>query len=133
MECAARDQGSVPSGWGLAFSANHLFVDRWLPFARFGFSDGGGGAPLEGSVSIGTGYYLREKSDLLGLGLKWGRPSHKTYGSGLDDQYTIELLYRLQLLEHLAITPDIQVLLNPALNPDADVVGVFGVRARLAF
>jgi porin len=129
----ARDDAGVPSGWGVALSASHLFADRWLPFARFGFSDGGGGAPLEDSISIGTGYYLRDKSDMLGLGLNWGRPSHKNYGSGLADQYTIELFYRLQLLEHLAITPDVQLLINPALNPDADVVGVFGLRARLAF
>ena len=88
---------------------------------------------MEGSVSIGTGYYLREKGDLLGLGLNWGRPSHKTYGPGLRDQYTVELFYRLQLLEHLALTPDVQVLVNPATNPGADVVGVFGLRARLAF
>ena len=31
------------------------------------------------------------------------------------------------------IEPDVQVLINPALNPDADVVGVFGLRARLVF
>jgi porin len=51
----------------------------------------------------------------------------------LRDQYTVELYYRLQVLKHLAITPDIQVLVNPALNSDTDVVGVFGLRARLAF
>jgi porin len=129
----ARDEAGIPGGWGMAFSASHLFADRWLPFARFGWSDGGGGAFVEGAASVGAGYYLREKMDLLGLGLNWSRPSHKTYGAGLDDQYTIELFYRLQLLEHLALTPDVQVLVNPAQHPDADVIGVFGVRARLAF
>ena len=32
----------------------------------------------------------------------------------------------------LAITPDVQLLINPALNPDEDQIWVFGLRARLA-
>lgn len=69
----------------------------------------------------------------LPLGLHWGEPSERTFGPGLSDQYTFELFYRLQLLERLAITPDIQVLVDPALNPDTEVAAVFGLRARLAF
>jgi hypothetical protein len=33
----------------------------------------------------------------------------------------------------LAITPSLQLLIDPALNPLADEVLVFGVRMRLAF
>lgn len=129
----ARREAGIDDGWGVAASASYLIDERWLPFARIGWSDGGGGAFMEGAASVGVGYYLREKSDLLGLGLNWGRPSDTTFGSGLSDQYTFELFYRLQLLERLAITPDIQVLVDPALNPDTEVAAVFGLRARLAF
>jgi porin len=38
----------------------------------------------------------------------------------------------LQLTQELAITPDIQLLIDPALNPDEDSIWVFGLRARLA-
>jgi len=31
------------------------------------------------------------------------------------------------------ITTDLQLLINPALNPDQDSIWVFGLRARLAF
>jgi hypothetical protein len=32
-----------------------------------------------------------------------------------------------------AITPDIQVVVDPALNPDQEVIGFFGLRARFVF
>ena len=55
------------------------------------------------------------------------------FGSGLDDQYAFELFYRLQITRELAITPDIQLLINPALNPTEDSIFVLGLRGRLAF
>jgi hypothetical protein len=33
----------------------------------------------------------------------------------------------------LASTPTLQLLINPALNPDQNSIWVFGLRARLAF
>ena len=84
-------------------------------------------------MACGAGYYLRDQNDLLAVGLNWGRPSPETYGTRLGDEYTIELLYRVHLLNRLSVTPDVQIVINPALNPDADVVGVFGLRARLVF
>jgi len=51
----------------------------------------------------------------------------------LRDEYTIELLYRLNLLQRFTITPDVQVLFHPALNPGTDIVGVFGLQAWLVF
>lgn len=128
-----RSKAGVPHGWGAAMSANWLFGDRWLPFVRAGWSDGGGGALLEAAVAVGAGYYLRDRSDLLALGFNWGRPSSETYGGSLRDEYTIELLYRLQVLHRLSLTPDVQLLIHPALNPANDVVAVFGLRARLVF
>jgi porin len=36
-------------------------------------------------------------------------------------------------MKELAVTPNVQFLINPALNPDEDNIWVFGLRARLAF
>jgi len=132
-QTSARSDAGIPSGWGGTFSASHLFADRWLPFVRVGWSDGGGGVPLETAVAAGAGYYLRDQTDLLAFGFSWGQPSSETYGSGLRDEHTIELLYRVHLLNRFSVTPDVQVLIDPALNPDADVVAVFGLRVRLVF
>ena len=121
-----RDNAHVENGWGLALSAAWFVNDTWMPFLRAGYSDEGG-ALLEASVSAGVGYYFRDSKDLFGFGLNWGRPTD----SGLDDQYSAELFYRLQLTQNLAITPDVQLIIDPALHPDDDVIVVFGLRARL--
>ncbi len=123
-----REKAQVPDGWGLAFSATWFINDQWMPFLRGGYSDDGG-ALLEGMVSVGIGRYFTKSRDLLGIGVSWGEPS----AEGLDDQYTAELFYRLQLAQNLAITPDVQLIIDPALNPDEDVIAVFGLRARLTF
>jgi porin len=44
-----------------------------------------------------------------------------------------ELFYMLQLTQRLAITPDVQVVVDPPLNSDEGVIGVFGMRGRLSF
>jgi len=127
-----RKQTNTPDGWGLAFSFSRLFAEKWEPFVRAGYADDGG-ALWEQSFSAGLGYYTRKSSDLIGAGLNWSRPSSDTLGPGLDDQYTLEVFYRFYLLKTLAITPDVQLLFDPALNPNIDVVAVFGLRARISF
>ncbi|MDX2502329.1 MAG: carbohydrate porin [Deltaproteobacteria bacterium] len=37
------------------------------------------------------------------------------------------------MTEYLQITPDIQYVIDPALNPEEDHSWVFGLRARLIF
>jgi porin len=54
-------------------------------------------------------------------------------GVDLDDQYALEAYYRLQVSRELSITPSVQLLIDPALNPDEDSLWVYGLRARLAF
>jgi carbohydrate-selective porin OprB len=59
----------------------------------------------------------------------WAKPSK----DALRDQYTLELFYRFSVTPNFAITPDIQLVVDPALNPYKDQLWVAGVRARLAF
>ncbi len=126
-----REQANIPDGWGVAFSAAWFVQDRWMPFVRAGYAEDGG-AVYDRSVSAGLGYYFRRRSDLMALGFNWGQPSDTTFSPGLNDQYTTELFYRLQLSPNFALTPDLQLLFDPALNPNEDVIAEFGLRARLA-
>ena len=128
----SRKEAQVPNGWGLAFSFSRLFADTWEPFFRAGYAEDGG-ALWEGSISAGLGYHTRKKGDVLGFGLNWSRPNEDTLGPGLDDQVTAELYYRWQVLKVLAITPDVQLVFNPALNPDENMIAIFGLRARISF
>ncbi|MCL7975932.1 MAG: carbohydrate porin [marine benthic group bacterium] len=118
-----------PSGWGINASGTWLFENRWMPFLRGGYAKDGGSL-LEASVSTGVGYQWIPGRDVLGLGINWGKPNSTTWGEGLRDQYTVELFWRWQLGSQLAVTPDLQLLINPANNPDESSIWVFGVRGR---
>ena len=104
--------------------------DLWMPFVRAGWADEGV-ALMEKSASAGIGFQPKPGGNLLGVGVNWGRPS-EGFGAQLDDQYAVEAFYRLQLSDELAVTPDVQLLLDPALNPQEDRIWVLGLRARLA-
>ncbi len=128
-----RDETGVPDGWGLSFSASYFVTDTWMPFLRGGYTEDSGSL-LESSVSFGVGYQPEEQrnQNLLGFAVNWGEPNEKSFGSGLDDQYTFELFYRLQLTKEIAITPDIQYVIDPALDPDENSIWYFGLRSRIA-
>ena len=122
-----REAAGVPESWGLAFNAAKYLDERWLPFLRAGYSEGGA-APLRANIAAGVGL-RRANTDVLGVGLGWGRPSL----GHLRDQYTAEMFYRWQATETLAITPDLQLIWDPALNPLEDSIAVFGLRGRAAY
>lgn len=130
-----RDEAGVEDGWGAVLSFTHYVGNKWMPFLRAGYANDGGSL-LEKSVSAGFGYQPNPiggaAGNLLGFGANWGEPNEAVFGSGLDDQYAFELFYRLQVTKEIAVTPDVQFLINPALNPDEDNLWVFGLRARLA-
>lgn len=121
-----------PDGWGVNFSASTWIDELWMPFLRGGFAEDGGSL-LETSISTGAAINLRNQQDLLGLAANWGQPNESTFGPGLDDQFGVELFYRLQLTQALRVTPSVQLLFDPALNPDDDFVPMFGLRGVLTF
>jgi porin len=124
------DAGAV-EGWGVAFSHVRYFGDHWMPFIRGGYADDGGSL-LEKSISVGFLYQDQPGADLLGVGLNWGEPNESSFGPGLDDQWTVEAFYRIPITRQIAITPSVEYLREPALNPDGDNSWVAGLRVRLA-
>ena len=120
---------SLP-GWGVSFSATHTFSNSLNPFIRGGYAKDGG-TLLQKSLTAGIGYQPKSGGNLLGAAIGWGEPNETTFTSGLDDQITMEVFYRLQMSPHFAITPDIQYLINPALNPDQSSIFVWGFRGRM--
>jgi porin len=124
-----REEAAQPSGWGANLSWTTYVAGKWLPFVRAGWADDGGSLTQK-SVSIGFGYQPNPGKNLLGVGLNWGQPNEGTWGPGLDDQYTAELFYRWQISKAIAVTPDLQYIKNPALDPGASSIWVFGLRVR---
>ena len=78
--------------------------------------------PVEG---VGKKFCER---DLAGVGLSWGSPS----GADQGDQWTAEVFYRKQF-RNFAITPSVQVIVDPAGNPDEDALVIGGLRGRVVF
>jgi porin len=127
-----REEAGVEGGWGLAFSYAHSYDEKWMPFVRAGYAENGGSL-LQKTFTTGIGYHLSDEVSLLGFGFNWGEPNEGTFGPGLEDQYAMELFARLQVMKNLQVTPDIQLVINPALNPEVEQSWVFAVRARLYF
>jgi porin len=118
-------QGTT-DGRGINFSATRL-VGQWLPFFRAGYSEDAG-TLAEQSLSFGTGYLgLGGEKNNLGAGLNWADID------GGDDQYTVEVFYLIKVLPNVEITPDIQWIKNPALDPDQSSLTVLGLRVRAIF
>ena len=124
-------QAGTPGGWGLNLQYVRYLNEKWMPFLRAGYADEGGSL-MESSVSAGFGYQPTGSPNLLGFAGNWGKPNESSWGEGLKDQYTFELFYRIQLAEQIAITPDVQLLLDAPNNPDHGSIWMYGLRARIA-
>lgn len=114
---------------GIAFSYAPKLFGRYRPFFRAGYSNGDA-ALMRRIFAVGVGIDFRDGNDLLGIATSYGAPVDRTAGS----QSTSEFFYRLQLAEHLQVTPALQVTFNPSFNDVKDALYVGSVlRMRLAF
>ena len=125
------EKAGTPDGWGVNFQFVTQIYDSLMPFVRAGYADDSGSL-MQKSVSVGLGYEPVPGEDQLGFAFNWGEPNEASFGSDVDDQYTIETFYRFQLTPRLALTPNVQYLIDPALDPDQSDIWLFGLRARLA-
>lgn len=127
-----RTASGSPDGWGINISLSGSTENGFLPFLRGGWSQDAG-ILYDASLSTGFGYTTTPGKSMLGVGLNWNRPNETTYGAGLDDQYIVEVFQQVQLTEGFEITPSIQYIQNPALNPSEDSNLLVGLRLRAAF
>jgi hypothetical protein len=116
-----------PEARGVAFNVNFMYGDNLMWFLRGGVSEGW---VTDRNLTAGLGYRpSKNYSDLFGAGIGWAEPSNDM----LRDQWTAEAFYRFQVTPNLAITPDIQYVKDPSLNPGIDSLVVAGLRARVTF
>jgi porin len=121
-----KENGGSEESDGFTVGANWTWDLRWMAFGKAGWSDGS--APLfNESYTLGFLRYFGKRSDLLGIAINWGEAPN---GSGIADQTTTEIFYRLQLAQNLAITPSVQYIRDPGLNPDEDSLTIIGLRLR---
>lgn len=123
---------AVNGGWGAAFSYSRYRNDNFMPFVRGAYADDGGSL-LQKSLSLGIGYQTNAFAGLLGAAFNWGEPNETTFAPRLDDQYAIEIFYRVPVGERFTVTADTQFIKDPALNPSESTIWMFNVRARYAY
>ena len=51
----------------------------------------------------------------------------------MNDQKAFDMFYRVQVTPRIAVSPTLQVIIDPARNPDEDNLFVAGIRTRVAF
>jgi porin len=127
-----RDRPDIKDGWGFVVSGSQQF-GRFLPFVRYGYGGGGreGPTPIEHMVNFGAAIddIFGQSRDRIGVGFTWSRP---TNGS-LDDQGAVDVYYRVQVTPQIAMSPTLQMVIDPVRNQDEDVVWVLGLRTRFNF
>jgi len=126
----ARTKAGTPKGSGWALSAASKLNDTMFPFFRYGHSDGGGGVAAEDAVSAGV-EFTQDFDEIWTIALGWANPSSKTFGPGLDDETLIETSYKFQLAKNFSLTPNLQLVFNPAGNPSESSIWIFGVKVML--
>jgi porin len=70
------------------------------------------------------------ENDLVAIGVAWSDPSP---GEGFRDETLLELFYRVEIAKAISITPDLQLVFDPANNPGDDFVVVPGIRLLIEF
>lgn len=109
---------------GVNISASKMY-GAWLPFVRAGWSENGSLLGIDKSVSTGFSYYgLGKEANNLGVAINWAD------AGAADDQVTLEAFYLMKLLPFWELTPDVQVVANPAANPTEDQILIVGLRTR---
>ena len=106
------------------------------------------------SVGLGIDRPFGREGDLFGIAYNWSRPTDREtssdqvrfVGLGYNDlfqstpstpsprpQSLVEMFYRIQLTDSMQLTPDVQVVFDPASRNDTDTVVVLGLRLTTDF
>jgi len=138
----------VKTGIGLNFQ-QQLGINS--PLGWFGrFATGGhehfygGLQPIAVGSQIGSGVVMhaplkvlglvpRLSNDLLGVGFVWSHLSEGTQQIYHPDEFVLETFYTLQLSPLARLQPDVQILWNPAYNPEAGPMAIFQLQFILSW
>ena len=126
-----RDAGR-PSDRGIALTLEQQFgcEGNLVPFVRYAYAHRGVNDIRENlSIGLGIENMLGQNDDVIGLAWSWEEPSNPS----LRDQFVFESFYRFYITPYTHLTPDIQVVIDPANAPGKDTVVIFGLRLRTLF
>ncbi len=116
-------------GTGVSLSIDQQ-LGRFIPFLRAGFSDPDV-VEVKRFFSVGSGFDapLGRPGDLIGAGVAINEPSD----SSRNTETVFEAYWRFRLNPFVSLTPDVQIILDPADNPVDSSIVVAGLRLQLDF
>ncbi len=129
--------GTENSTVGFGISFDQMITDKLGAFLKYGLTDGDvrtfGNTWCVGAIY--KGLLPGRPKDVLALGFCQGIPDdpYRVSKHSKAQESLFETYYKIQVTDWCTIYPDVQVLLNPGMNPVNDV-GVFaGIRVKLDF
>lgn len=124
----AGEESGRPSGRGVTLSCDQDVGERFVAFARYGWSDGDL-TDVRHAVQVGAACQdFALKDGVLGLAASWAVPADRS----LRNEKVIEAFQRFQITEFLQFTVGVQAIFDPSNAPDDEAVGVFSLRLRAA-
>ena len=128
----SRQNAGRPNDRGIALTAEQQVGcdGNLVPFLRYAYAHRGlNGIRQNLSIGLGVEDIFSQNDDVIGVAASWQSPSNRI----LREQYVVETFYRFYLTPHTHLSPDIQVVIDPANAPTKDAVMVFGLRLRTLF
>ncbi|MGI9532442.1 carbohydrate porin [Lutimonas sp.] len=125
------------AGWGFKILGSKQ-VNKWVAYASYTYNTAeGGGISVTFAEHTGTlGLSYTKPFDLPGeisLGLMVMKPIEDILPiPDMRTQYGIEPYWKILLTPNLWVTPGVQFIINPSLNPNVDFVSVPHIKFRLA-
>jgi hypothetical protein len=119
-------------GFGISFNFDQeLGHEQLVAFFRFGIGDDDV-TPVEQFVSGGLAFEqpFGRENDIVSVGASSSDPSP---GNGVRRETLLELYYRLGLSPTISLTPDLQVIFDPADGDSRETILVWGVRLEMSF
>ena len=123
-----RDNAGIPEDYGLAFSANWMMDNGWMPFLRAGISEGSV-ARADRSITVGTLFRPSTNFGEFGFALGWESLSNASLGV----QRAAEAFFRWDVTEMVQVTPSIQAIFDTPLSPGNSTEMILGLRIRGTF
>ncbi len=134
-ERSTRDPNFLPNKAGGGFKVlGSKQMGPWVGFTSYTFNTAEGGST---SVTFGRHTVTAGGAHLsplgirgeMGMGLVWMKPHRVT----LRDQLGLEAYWKILLTPNIWVTPGIQFIHHPSLNPTADNLVIAHIRFRVAF
>ncbi len=117
---------NIAEGEGVAIGGSWAFDREWIVFGRFGQSTGEASL-MRRSSTVGVSHIWKAYFDVFGLAANYSEPVDEA----LSNQTAVEVFLKIQLAQNIAITPSLQLLINPSLNPMNDDIQIYGLRLRV--